>query len=139
MSACQTALGKEIKGEGIVGLTHGFMAAGSKSVVASLWKVDDGATAALMADFYEAMLDQGMAPAAALRSAKLKMMREKNRSAPYYWAGFQLQGEYANAIAVNRHPWLGLRLVLLSLLILIVVGLVVFQKRKWRFPPSPSN
>src|SRR6185295_6516552 len=77
LSACQMALGKEIRGEGIVGLTHGFMAAGSKSVVASLWKVDDRATATLMADFYEAMLDKGMPPVAALRFAKLKMMRDK--------------------------------------------------------------
>jgi CHAT domain-containing protein/Tfp pilus assembly protein PilF len=139
LSACQTALGKEIRGEGIVGLTHGFMAAGSKSVVASLWKVDDRATAALMADFYEAMLEKGMPPAAALRSAKLKMMREKNWSAPYYWAGFQLQGEYANPIAVNHLSWIRPMVVLLFLLILIVAGLLVFQKRKQRFPLSPSN
>src|SRR6201988_4374328 len=139
LSACQTALGKEIKGEGIVGLTHGFMAAGSKSVVASLWKVDDRATAALMADFYEAMLDQGQPPAAALRSAKLKLMQDKRWSAPYYWAGFELQGEYANRIAVNHYPWFRPRTILLFLLILIVAGLVVSKKRKWRFPPSVSN
>lgn len=139
LSACQTGLGKEIKGEGLVGLAHGFMAAGSKSVVASLWKVDDRATAALMADFYEAMLDKGMTPAAALRSAKLKMMQEKTWRAPYYWAGFVLQGEYANPIAVNRHPWLQWRYVILFLLILIVTGLLVFQKRKRRIPLLPSN
>src|SRR4029079_1643095 len=100
LSACQTALGKDIKGEGLVGLTHAFMSAGSKSVVASLWKVDDRATAVLMADFYEAMLQQGMTPSAALRSAKLKMMRDKQWNEPYYWAGFVLQGEYTNHIAV---------------------------------------
>src|SRR5258706_287029 len=55
LSACETALGKDIKGEGLVGLTHSFMSAGSKSVVASLWKVDDRATAILMADFYQSM------------------------------------------------------------------------------------
>lgn len=139
LSACQTALGKQIRGEGIVGLAHGFMAAGSKSVVASLWKVDDRATAVLMADFYQAMLDQGMPPAAALRAAKLKMMRDTQRSAPYYWAGFELQGEYANVIVVNRHSWFHPRLVLLLLLILIVGGLIVFQKRKRRLPLSPST
>ena len=137
LSACQTALGKEIRGEGIVGLAHGFMAAGSKSVVASLWKVDDRATAALMADFYEAMFDQNMPPAAALRFAKLKMMRDKQWSAPYYWAGFELQGEYANTIVVNHYRWFRSSLVLLLLLILIVGGLIVFQKRKRRLPPSP--
>ena len=79
------------------------MSAGAKSVVASLWKVDDRATAVLMADFYEGMLKKGMTPAAALRSAKLKMMQGKQWSAPYYWAGFVLQGEYTNHIAVDRH------------------------------------
>jgi CHAT domain-containing protein/Tfp pilus assembly protein PilF len=139
LSACQTALGKEIKGEGLVGLAHGFMAAGSKSVVASLWKVDDRATSDLMADFYKAMLQQDMTPSAALRSAKLRMMREQGRSEPYYWAGFVLQGEYANRIAIDHHPWRRPLLIILILLILIAAGLVVFQKRKRRLPPLPST
>jgi hypothetical protein len=92
-----------------------------------------------MADFYQAMLDKGMTPAAALRSAKLKMMQEKTWGAPYYWAGFVLQGEYANPIAVNRHPWLQWWYVILFLLILIVTVLLVFQKRKRRIPLLPSN
>src|SRR5204862_3007838 len=70
LSACDTALGKDIKGEGLVGLTHAFLASGSKSVVASLWKVDDLATSVLMADFYKSMLQDVLAPAPALRSAK---------------------------------------------------------------------
>ena len=134
LSACQTALGKEIKGEGLVGLAHAFMAAGSKSVVASLWKVDDRATAVFMADFYESVLQKGLPPAAALRAAKLKMMRDKQWSAPYYWAGFELQGEYANPIVVTHYTWIGPRFILLSLLILIVVGLVVFQLTRQRLP-----
>lgn len=134
LSACQTALGKEIKGEGLVGLAHGFMAAGSKSVVASLWKVDDRATASLMADFYQLMLQKGMTPAAALRAAKLKMMRDKQWSAPYYWAGFELQGEYANPIVVNHYAWLGPRFILLCLVILIVAGLVVFRLKTTAAP-----
>ena len=136
LSACQTALGKDIKGEGLIGLTHSFISAGSKSVVASLWKVDDRATAILMADFYEGMLQNGMTPSAALRSAKLKMMRNKQWSAPYYWAGFVLQGEYTNHIAVDRYSWLRRGLVLLFLLILIVATLLMVQKRKWRIAPS---
>lgn len=140
LSACQTALGKDIKGEGLVGLTHAFMSAGSKSVVASLWKVDDRATAVLMAHFYEAMLQQGMSPAAALRSAKLKMMRDKQWNAPYYWAGFVLQGEYTNRISVDRHPWLKTRSVVLTLLTLIVVtGLLIIDKRKRRMSSRQSN
>jgi CHAT domain-containing protein len=133
LSACQTALGKDIRGEGLVGLTHAFMSAGSKSVVASLWKVDDRATAVLMAHFYDAMLQQGMSPAAALRSAKLKMMRDEHWNAAYYWAGFVLQGEYTNRISVDHHPWLKTRLVVLSLLAMIVVaGLLIIHKQKRR-------
>jgi CHAT domain-containing protein len=139
LSACQTALGKEIKGEGFVGLTHGFMSAGSKTVVASLWNVDDRATAVLMADFYDSMLRQGMSPAAALRSAKLKMMRDKQWSAPYYWAGFVVQGEYANHIAVARRSPLRFALMLMLLLGLTATGLFIVRKRKRRFSAPRSS
>jgi CHAT domain-containing protein/Tfp pilus assembly protein PilF len=94
LSACQTALGKEIKGEGLVGLTRGFMYAGAPRVVASVWKVSDQATAELMKRFYRKMLGEGMRPAAALRAAQASMWKEKRWEAPYYWAGFVLQGEW---------------------------------------------
>ncbi|HEY5883587.1 MAG TPA: CHAT domain-containing tetratricopeptide repeat protein [Pyrinomonadaceae bacterium] len=94
LSACQTALGKEIKGEGLVGLTRGFMYAGTPRVVASLWKVSDKATAELMKRFYEKMLKGGLKPSAALRAAQVSMLKERQWSAPYYWAGFVLQGEW---------------------------------------------
>jgi CHAT domain-containing protein len=136
LSACQTALGKDTKGEGLVGLTHSFMSAGSKSVLASLWKVDDRATAALMAEFYKGMLQKGMTPAAALRSAKLKMMSEKQWSAAYYWAGFELQGEYTNHIAVDRYSWLRPSLIVLFVLVLIATALLVFQKRRRQIRPA---
>lgn len=100
LSACDTGLGKDVEGEGIIGLTRGFMYAGSKGVVASLWKVDDRATAELMRHFYGALLRDGMPPAAALRAAKQEMRRQKAFAAPYYWAGFQLQGEFAGSIRV---------------------------------------
>jgi len=129
LSACQTALGKDIKGEGLVGLTHSFMSAGSKSVVASLWKIDDRATAVLMADFYQSMLQRGMSPAAALRSAKLKMLRDTRWKEPYFWAGFVLQGEYDNHIETGRGYWVPTGLVLF-LLTIIGSGLLMIQKRK---------
>jgi CHAT domain-containing protein/tetratricopeptide (TPR) repeat protein len=94
LSACQTALGKEIKGEGLVGLTRGFMYAGARRVVASLWQVDDLATAQLMKTFYQRMLKDGLRPAAALRSAQLEMMKQDRWAAPYYWAAFTMQGEW---------------------------------------------
>jgi CHAT domain-containing protein len=94
LSACRTALGSEIKGEGLVGLTRGFMYAGTPSVVASLWDVRDEATAELMSRFYEKMFRDQMKPAAALRAAQVSMWKERRWSTPYYWAGFILQGEW---------------------------------------------
>ncbi|MBA3766487.1 MAG: tetratricopeptide repeat protein [Acidobacteria bacterium] len=94
LSACQTGLGKEIKGEGLVGLTRGFMYAGAARVVVSLWSVNDKATADLMTKFYEKMLKQGVRPAAALRAAQVEMWRQKQWQSPYYWAAFTMQGEW---------------------------------------------
>ncbi|MDX2044531.1 MAG: CHAT domain-containing tetratricopeptide repeat protein [Acidobacteriota bacterium] len=94
LSACQTGLGKEVRGEGIVGLTRGFMYAGSPRVVVSLWNVNDRATAELMKSFYEAMLAKGQRPAAALRAAQLELLKQKQWQAPYFWAAFGLQGEW---------------------------------------------
>ena len=94
LSACQTALGKEIKGEGLVGLTRGFMYAGAPRVVASLWRIDDRATADIMKRFYESMLKDGMRPAAALRAAQISMSQDKRWHSPHYWAAFTLQGEW---------------------------------------------
>jgi CHAT domain-containing protein len=94
LSACKTGLGEEVKGEGLVGLTRGFMYAGSPRVVVSLWSVDDQATSELMKAFYQKMLQQGLKPAAALRTAQLEIWRTKKYAAPYYWAAFTLQGEW---------------------------------------------
>lgn len=94
LSACQTALGKEFKGEGLVGITRGFMYAGAERVVASLWQVDDLATSELMERFYRGMLKDSQRPAAALRSAQLEMMKQRRWASPYFWAAFVLQGEW---------------------------------------------
>jgi CHAT domain-containing protein/Tfp pilus assembly protein PilF len=94
LSACQTALGKEIKGEGLVGLTRGFMYGGAPRVVASLWNVNDSATAQLMKRFYAGLLGQKLSPAAALRAAQVEMWRRQPARSPYFWAPFVLQGEW---------------------------------------------
>jgi CHAT domain-containing protein/Tfp pilus assembly protein PilF len=94
LSACQTALGKEIRGEGLVGLTRGFMNAGAGRVLASLWSVQDEPTAKLMTLFYRGMLKEDLSAAAALRKAQLEMAQDPDRKSPYYWAGFSLQGEW---------------------------------------------
>jgi CHAT domain-containing protein len=95
LSGCRTGLGKEVKGEGLIGLTRGFMYAGAKRVAVSLWKVEDKPTAELMARFYKKMLGhEKLSPAAALRAAQLEMWRDERWHLPYYWAAFVLQGEW---------------------------------------------
>jgi CHAT domain-containing protein/predicted negative regulator of RcsB-dependent stress response len=94
LSACQTGLGKEVKGEGLIGLTRGFMYAGAARVVVSLWNVNDKATSELMTKFYQKMLKQGERPAAALRAAQVEMWKQKQWQSPYYWAAFTMQGEW---------------------------------------------
>jgi CHAT domain-containing protein len=92
LSACKTGLGQNVQGEGLVGLTRGFMYAGAKRVVVSLWSVNDLSTATLMQNFYQKMLKQGQNPVAAMRAAQLDMW--KSGKAPYYWAAFTVQGEW---------------------------------------------
>jgi CHAT domain-containing protein/Tfp pilus assembly protein PilF len=94
LSACETGLGKEVGGEGLVGLTRGFMYAGATRVMASLWKISDAATAHGMSQFYQAMQQGKKSPAASLRQAQLRMWRQKRWSAPYYWAAFEVQGDW---------------------------------------------
>jgi CHAT domain-containing protein len=94
LSACQTGTGKEVQGEGVVGLTRGFMYAGARRVAVSLWSVNDRATSILMSDYYRQMLEQEIDPAAALRQAQLAMWQSENYSAPYYWAAFTMQGDW---------------------------------------------
>jgi CHAT domain-containing protein len=99
LSACRTALGKEVRGEGLIGLTRGFMYAGASGVVSSLWRVEDEATAELMRRFYKNMLGRGMTPAAALRDAQNSIRQEPQWRSPHYWAAFTLQGDYRQVVA----------------------------------------
>jgi CHAT domain-containing protein len=94
LSACRTAVGKDVKGEGLMSLTRGFMYAGAPRIIASLWKVSDEATAELMKRLYENVLERGMRPAAALRAAQISLWKENQWRAPFYWGGFVLQGEW---------------------------------------------
>ena len=94
LSACETALGQEVRGEGLVGLARAFMYAGAPRVVASLWTVPDVSTSELMTRFYRGMLVENLRPAAALRKAQLSIWKEHRWARPYYWAAFTLQGEW---------------------------------------------
>jgi CHAT domain-containing protein/tetratricopeptide (TPR) repeat protein len=100
LSACRTGLGQDVRGEGLIGLTRGFMYAGASSVVASLWKVDDEATAELMKHFYGNMLQMGMRPAEALRAAQNTLRQNPQWRSPHFWAGFTLQGEFKQPITM---------------------------------------
>ena len=94
LSGCETGLGRDLRGEGLVGLTHGFLHAGASQVVASLWPVRDHASAALMQRFYRSMLRDGQRPTAALRSAQIEIWKQRNWRDPYFWAAFVAQGDW---------------------------------------------
>jgi CHAT domain-containing protein/tetratricopeptide (TPR) repeat protein len=93
LSACQTALGKEVAGEGLLGLTWAFQYAGARSVLASLWEVNDASTADLMRRFY-GHLQAGQPKAEALRRAQIELLRRPATSAPFLWAAFHLTGDW---------------------------------------------
>jgi len=134
LSACSTALGKEVRGEGLIGLTRGFLYAGASGVTASLWKVDDEATAELMSHFYGGIFQRGLTPAAALREAQLAMWNQKRWRAPYYWAAFVIQGQY-NQTETSYSSWtlLPARKVafggIMAFLLLTALILVIRRKR----------
>jgi CHAT domain-containing protein len=95
LSACETGLGREKRGEGVIGLTRAFMYAGSPTVGVSLWSVADRSTAELMADFYRNRLGrESMSAPGAMRAAQQKMIAGKKYSAPFYWAPFVLVGDW---------------------------------------------
>ncbi|MGA8531553.1 MAG: CHAT domain-containing protein [Acidobacteriaceae bacterium] len=93
LSACQTANGDRLPGEGLVGLSYSFLIAGTRRVVGSLWDVDDAATAELMRRFYRALYQGEESPAEALRSAQRAIANIPRWSNPYYWAGFTIEGD----------------------------------------------
>jgi CHAT domain-containing protein len=103
LSSCDSALGKDLESEGIIGLPRGFLYAGARSVVASLWKVDDDATAALMKGLYSRM-QQGQSPQAALRESQLELAKDARYRQPYYWAGFVMEGDYRwQTVSSEKH------------------------------------
>ena len=130
LSACNTGLGKDVKGEGLIGLTRGFMYAGASTVIASLWKVDDEATAELMRLFYGYMLADGLSPAAALRKAQVTMSQQKRWQSPYYWAGFVIQGQYNQPERTNRFPTSHLALWLFGAAIICAASFYVLKRRR---------
>ena len=131
LSACRTGLGKEVRGEGLIGLTRGFMHAGASSAVASLWSVDDQATSELMKHFYSNMLQNGMPPAAALREAQNTIRKDRRWSSPYYWSAFTFQGNYDQRISVPSPGGWSNRMkvvVVVSVVGVLLLGTVVWVR-----------
>jgi CHAT domain-containing protein len=96
LSGCSSAMGKPIAGEGLISLLRGFMYAGTRRVVASLWKVDDEATSELMTTFYRGVWKDGLTPSAALRAAQLELMSQRRWRSPFYWGAFVLSGDWSS-------------------------------------------
>ena len=90
LSSCDSGAGDRVGGEGVTGLAHAFLEAGASQVVSTLWSVDDSTTRHLMVDFYREMYRNGADPAEALRRAQVNMIARPHRSAPYYWAAFEI-------------------------------------------------
>lgn len=133
LSACQTALGKDVRGEGLLGLTRGFLYAGASSVVASLWKVDDEATAELMKQFYTNMLQNGMTPAEALRAAQNSIRHRPEWRSPYYWAAFTLQGDNHQVVKPTHAAGVSLfwkMAVVVGTSLMLLAGAVWFYRRR---------
>ena len=130
LSSCQSAVGREVSGEGLISLSRGFMSAGAESVVGSLWKVDDKASAELMKYFYTFLIYDRMSLSEALRSAKLKMSTQPKWKSPYFWSGFVLQGEYRNNLQADSRPSSNLWMIakLMSAL-LFVIGVIFMLKK----------
>jgi CHAT domain-containing protein len=133
LSACQTGLGKDVRGEGLVGLSRGFIYAGASTVVASLWKVDDRASSQLMTQFYKGMFEEGLTSSAALRKAKVNMWNQPRYRAPFYWAAFVLQGEYKEKVAVpppvTRFPFHKVIFAIVAIITLGVLIIYVMRRR----------
>src|SRR5204863_4673319 len=132
LSACRTALGKEVRGEGLIGLTRGFMYAGASSVVSSLWEVDDEATSELMKRFYSNMLQGGQTPAEALRAAQNSIRQEPQWRSPYFWAAFTLQGEYRQVIrptTAGAVP-LYMKVIVAGILLALLAGAAWWRRRR---------
>jgi CHAT domain-containing protein len=101
LSACETGIGKEVKGEGLASLNNAFMQVGAKSVLSSLWKVDDYATVELMKHFYKSLADGDLSAAQALRQAQIKLRENPRYQSPFFWAAFNVQGNF-HKIVVNK-------------------------------------
>jgi CHAT domain-containing protein len=132
LSSCESALGRATQGEGVLGITTAFLGAGARSVVATLWKVDDRTTRQLMRGFYEGR-EAGMPAGQALRAAQLAIRREY--PAPFYWAGFQVVGDARLEASLEPHTRPRILMVSLTLGALALAGVAFAGFRRRFFAP----
>jgi CHAT domain-containing protein len=131
LSACQTGTGKEIKGEGVMGLNTAFLQAGARSVVSTLWQVEDNAANQLMKEFYGRMVSDGMSPSAALRAAQIKLYQYPQFRSPFFWAAFTVHGDAATATPFKRdHTKLVISIS--AAVALGLVGFILLRRRRYR-------
>jgi CHAT domain-containing protein len=126
LSACETGRGKTVAGEGVLGLPRLFLGAGTKTVLMTLWKVDDQFTSELMPAFYKNLFHEKMIVADALSRAKLEIMQQPDNGIhyehPFFWAAFCLYGE--PTVVVKPFPWL--KWIAILLFILLDMATVVY-------------
>ena len=132
LSGCESALGRAVPGEGVLGMTSAFLAAGARAVVASLWKVDDRTTVDLMIAFYGG-LEAGLPAGPALRAAQLSV--RSRQPAPFYWAGFVVVGDAGAGVPLDRNDRPRILMVLLTLGLLALAGA---GARRWRRRNAPG-
>ncbi|MEQ1764155.1 MAG: CHAT domain-containing protein [Pyrinomonadaceae bacterium] len=128
LSACDTGIGKEVRGEGLMSLNNAFLQAGAKTVVSSLWKVDDTATKQMMTTFYRGITG-GLTASAALRQAQIAMYKDPRYSSPFHWAAFTVQGDYQRVPRFGGSSFWYLALLSLPL---AVFGFYAFRRIRRR-------
>jgi CHAT domain-containing protein/tetratricopeptide (TPR) repeat protein len=128
LSACKTGTGKEIKGEGVMGLNTAFLQAGARSVVSTLWQVEDNAANHLMKEFYSQMVSGGMAPSAALRAAQIKLYQDPQFRSPFFWAAFTIQGD-ANTTPHFTRGYARSTVAAGAFAIIVILGFLIWKRR----------
>lgn len=130
LSACETAVGKEEKGEGLVSLNNAFLQVGAKTVLSSLWKVEDAATVELMKNFYEIMVNEKATSSKALQTAQKKMWESGRYKSPFYWAAFTMQGDFRRVPDISSSRTSSTLLFLLIVPIIFAGGIFAFYKSR---------
>ncbi len=129
LSACETGIGKAVKGEGLMSLNNAFLQTGAKTVMSSLWKVEDSATLELMKNFYGAMKDKNLTPSESLRQAQIKLRENPRYKSPFYWAAFTVQGDFRNVPKISNG--FGSWVYLLPIVPLALIGIYLYCRKNY--------